>query len=185
VAGSSKPVYGPENDEVGGWVEGRWVKCVVAPVENMMSHVNERQEILDDHIADLTGLEETRRQISSSVSQVYFIAQCYAFGVLGLLTDWWVLAGTVRRFEAIASWCDSSSRGVRRSVEARAIHHVVHCDHDHFRQPHLPYDLKIASLHCHQLPLSFVASVFSMSTAATDYRDGLMTFGEEFLYMGK
>ncbi|KAH8743730.1 hypothetical protein BGZ57DRAFT_979616 [Hyaloscypha finlandica] len=33
------------------------------------------------------------------------------------------------------------------------------------------------------LPLSFVASVFGMSTAATDYRDGLMTFGQEFLYM--
>ncbi len=59
--------------------ESRWGDDVQAdgwgvmdPAKNTMSHVRELMENLEDHIADLTGLEETGRQISSSVSQVYF-----------------------------------------------------------------------------------------------------------------
>lgn len=45
----------------------------VDPAKNTMSHVRELTENLEDHIADLTGLEETGRQISSSVSHVHFL----------------------------------------------------------------------------------------------------------------
>jgi len=42
--------------------------CAVDPAMNNMSHARELAENLEDHIADLVGLEETAMQISATVS---------------------------------------------------------------------------------------------------------------------
>jgi len=119
--------------QVDGW-------GAVDPAKNTMSHVRELTENLEDHIADLTGLEETGRQISSSLERLVDLKLQQA--------------GVIQAQEASE---EALKQG--RSIMLFTVITIIF------------------------LPLSFVASVFSMSTAATDYRDGLMTFGEEFLYM--
>ena len=64
---------------------------VADPAKNTMSHVKELAENLEDHIADLTGLEETARQISASVSSLLLAGTVLAL----LLMDsswsvWWI-----------------------------------------------------------------------------------------------
>ncbi|KAE9376263.1 hypothetical protein N431DRAFT_462111 [Stipitochalara longipes BDJ] len=113
------------------------------PAENNLLHVKELTENLDDHIADLTSLQETPTQVAASLERLVDLKLQQADVIMVIQAQ------------------DASEETLKqgRSIMVFTVITIVF------------------------LPLSFVASVFSMSTAATDYRNGVMRYRNEILYM--
>lgn len=112
----------------------------VDPAKITMIHARELAENLDERDGDLTGLEETARQIYDSLNR---------------LVDLKLQQASVIQAQEASE--EALKQG--RSIMLFTVITIIF------------------------LPLSFVASVFQMSSASTDYPNGLVTFREQFLYM--